>query len=127
VLVVDDAEMVLRSTCAVLQPRFEVFSASSLERARQVLRGASSLAVALLDWRMPGACGRQLIDETIRSCPDAYIIILTGDMTHGLVANPWGEPGPHAILAKPCAPRIVIKQVEQGAAMHRKRESLRAT
>ena len=126
VLVVDDTEMVLRGTCALLRRRFEVASASTVERACQALRASPKLAVAVLDWRMPGNSGRMLVDEAIRYCPDAYIILLTGDMTHGLVANPWGQPGPHAILSKPCVPCVLLKHVDQGATLHRQREMQRA-
>lgn len=100
-LFVDDEESFLRTMATRLKLRdFEVTSFTSgfdaLEAARQ-----KQFDVALLDLKMPGIDGEELLREIKKISPDTEVIILTG---HGSVRSAVNltRQGAYEYLQKPC-------------------------
>lgn len=77
-LVVDDDETFRRRVAAALRGRgFEVSEADSAESAIEKAR-AFEPSAALVDLRMPGASGLELVSELVALSPEIRVVVLTG-------------------------------------------------
>jgi CheY-like chemotaxis protein len=79
VLVVDDDELVLMNTTAMLEDLgHKVLEATSGEQALRALRRAPGVQLVITDHLMPGMTGIQLIAELRPDLPDLPVILATG-------------------------------------------------
>src|SRR5688572_10338070 len=78
VLVVDDSTEVLDALQRSLSTRFDVATASDVNRALLVLEHSGPFAVVISDQEMPGMKGTELLAEIHRRCPETVGIMLTG-------------------------------------------------
>jgi PAS domain S-box-containing protein len=79
VLAVDDDPLVLLNTVAMLEDfGHEVFSASSGQKALDILRGEDRVDVVITDQAMPHMTGVQLADAIAKDWPDLPVILATG-------------------------------------------------
>ncbi len=79
VLAVDDDPLVLLNTVAMLEDfGHEVFSASSGQKALDILRGEDRVDVVITDQAMPQMTGVQLADAIAKDWPDLPVILATG-------------------------------------------------
>jgi PAS domain S-box-containing protein len=79
VLAVDDDPLVLLNTVAMLEDfGHEVFSASSGQKALDILRGEDRVDVVITDQAMPQMTGVQLADAIAKDWPDLHVILATG-------------------------------------------------
>ncbi len=101
ILLVDDEEVLLESIKRRLQIReFNVIAVNSGDKALEVVR-QHPIDVAILDLKMPGMSGKDVLVNIKRDYPWIEIIILTG---HGSFdpenENVYGQA--YTFLAKPC-------------------------
>ena len=79
VLVVDDDELVLMNTTAMLEDLgHKVLEATSGEQALRTLRRAPAIQLIITDHLMPGMTGIQLIEALRPDWPDVPVILATG-------------------------------------------------
>jgi CheY-like chemotaxis protein len=79
VLVVDDDELVLMNTTAMLEDLgHKVLEASSGEQALRTMRRAPAIQLVITDHLMPGMTGIQLIEALRPDRPDVPVILATG-------------------------------------------------
>ena len=111
VLCVDDEPMNLELLERSLRRRFDVLSAPGPERAVELLRDHTDVAVILSDFRMPGMTGAELLAHAARVRPDARRVVVTGyadadnllaainsGQIHYVVKKPWKHPDLHQLL-----------------------------
>jgi CheY-like chemotaxis protein len=79
ILVVDDDNLVLMNTAAMLEDLgHQVVEASSGEQALRVLRRGGPIDLVITDQLMPGMTGTQLVDAIRSEQPDMPAILATG-------------------------------------------------
>ncbi len=101
VLLVDDEEVLLHSLERLLRLRgFNVHAVNSGEKALEVAR-QEPVDVAVIDVKMPGMGGDELMRELKSQYPRLQVIMVTG---HGSLSFEEEEMTGkvHACLAKPC-------------------------
>lgn len=112
VLIVDDDE-VIRSLLRMTLPEegFDLVEARDGEEALQ-LTDARAPALVLLDWRMPGLSGAEVLPELKRRHPDAPVIVLTAEpeTQHRQTAESLGAD---VFITKPFSPLQLLATVER--------------
>lgn len=68
--------------------------------------------LVLLDWKMPGRSGSEVLDELKRSYPDLPVIVLTAEIQehHRVLAESLGVD---VFLTKPFSPLELLETVER--------------
>ncbi len=111
VLVVDDDELFRQSIVGALRRRgFEVHEADTVCAARASLKSLRAHSI-LLDIRMPGELGIELIAPIKKQYPETKIIVLTG---YGSIATAVAamKLGADEYLTKPAALNEVLAAIE---------------
>lgn len=111
ILVADDDDSV-RSLLRLTLPAggVEVVEARDGEEALELI-SAHAPDLLLLDWKMPGRPGADVLAEVRRSHPTLPVIVLTADQagtTHALA----GALGADTFLTKPFSPLELLEAVE---------------
>src|SRR5262245_6082153 len=108
VLVVNDEPIVRKLFMAALPPEgFDVLTAASAEEATALLRGdPGRVAVALLEFELPGTAGPQLLAELRRVAPALPACFLSGG-----AASPRLEGVP--VLACPCPLNEIVRTLRR--------------
>jgi DNA-binding NtrC family response regulator len=119
VLVVDDEESI-RNACrqSIEAGGYIVATAengeSALERIRQ-----ESFDVALVDLRMPGLPGMEVLRRLKQESPNMAVIIITGYPSIDSAVEAI-KSGAYDYLAKPFTPEVLVSMVERAAAAARR-------
>jgi len=112
VLVVDDEEPLRRALAQYLHHRkFQLRTAGTGEEALAILR-EGGISLVLLDVRMPGMSGIDVVPEALGIDPDVAIIMLSG-LTEATAAAICMQRGAYDYLTKP------IELTDLGAAVDR--------
>lgn len=100
VVIVDDDAAVRDSLALLLQ--VEGFVVQAYASAREFLDGwrSSPRACVLLDMRMPGMDGMQLLRHITAAAPDVPVVLITGDSDRALQRRAQ-QAGATAVLSKP--------------------------
>jgi CheY-like chemotaxis protein len=107
VLVVDDDDLVLTSTSAMLEDLgYEVLGARSGERALEIIRGGTAIDLMIADQVMPGMTGLQLANAIKALQPTLPVILATG-----YAELPPGADPAIPRLAKPFTQRELAEAV----------------
>jgi DNA-binding NtrC family response regulator len=121
VLVVDDEDAFRIGLCKRLSRRgFETFDAESGERAISIA-GRNLLDIALVDIRMPGMDGIELLSTLKNIQPSIEVIILTGVATVDTAIEAM-KLGAYDYLSKPCRFDELIILIEKAHEKKRLRE-----
>ena len=107
-LIVDDEERFLKTLAERLKLRdFDVTAVTNGQEALAAARG-KEFDLALIDLKMPGMSGEQLLEELRRAHPTIEVIILTG---HGSVdsAVHCMRSGSYHYLQKPCGTNDLLE------------------
>lgn len=121
ILVVDDERAMRLSLAEILRlDGCDVSEASSGEEALQLIT-RESFDLILLDIKMPGMDGIQVLAETRRLTPQSVVILLTAHGTLDTAIQAVDNQA-FAYLLKPSAPDVVLDYVRRGLA--RRREQL---
>ena len=120
VLAVDDDHLVLRALEATLKRHFRVLTADSGAAALALLAEHPSAAVAIIDQRMPGMSGAELIRHLAEPYPNLVRIILTGYQDIESLKQAINNGGAFRYLEKPCSNEDLLSAVRQAIALHRR-------
>ena len=117
-LVVDDEPGVRTSLEGILeQEGHQVTAAASGEEALAAME-RDVFDLILVDLKMPGMDGLEVMSEAKSRMPDTVVIILTA---YGTLDSAVGalRQGAHDYLLKPCSVQEIVGSVEMGLAKHR--------
>ena len=115
ILVVDDEEMVRSSLEEILRLEgYEIVAVGSGNEALDILQG-ESFDLILLDLKMPGIDGMEVLRAANRIAPDTRVILLTG---HGSLESAIEalRQGAHDYLLKPAPSSEILSSVARGVA-----------
>lgn len=126
VLIVDDDPMILHFVDLILsQQGYKVSSASSSETAMQIL-GREAFSLVLLDIRMPGMTGLDILRVLRTRAQRPKILMMTAQRDPGTIMQAI-EQGAAGYLIKPFKPQDLIKRVEAILHPHTPRPAPAAT
>jgi DNA-binding response OmpR family regulator len=112
ILVVDDESMLLEIIPRILQSEgFEVRSAENGHQAVEAVRRDDAIAVAILDWRLPGMSGEQVFDQLVAIRPDIRVIVASGnDLSE--VGHAFSGRNVDGFLRKPFEVATLVRAVK---------------
>ena len=110
-IVEDDADVALGCSQALALEGIAASTASSVERARQMV-GAELPAVVVSDVRLPGANGLQLLGELVARDAELPIVMITGHGDISMAVNAM-RAGAYDFLHKPFAPEQLVDTVRR--------------
>ncbi len=112
ILVVDDEAAARQSLAEIL--RLEDYRVTAVENGELALAHveAESFDLMLLDIKMPGMGGVEVLRRTVKAAPDCKIILLTahGSMESAIEAV---RQGAHDYLVKPASPADILASVSR--------------
>jgi two-component system alkaline phosphatase synthesis response regulator PhoP len=111
ILLVDDDEALRRLLRTTLDEGFEIAEAENGQRGLELLDSFRP-DLLVLDWKMPGAWGSEVLDEVRRKRPDLPVVVLTAESKpqHRHLAE---QLGADAFLTKPFSPLELLAAVER--------------
>jgi CheY-like chemotaxis protein len=108
VLLVDDDELVLASTAAILEDLgYRVIEAASGQQALKLLEASMQVDIVVTDYAMPGMTGLQLVEELHRIRPRLAVLLATG-----YAELPGVEGAELPRLAKPFGQAALVQAIE---------------
>ena len=109
VLVVDDEEVVRLGYRRVLSSDgFRVIAAGNGPEALELMTGGDHFDVVLLDLRMPGMDGMEVLRTIKKQWPESEVVVVTGHASID-TAKEAVKLGAYDYLAKPVVPEAVIR------------------
>jgi two-component system phosphate regulon sensor histidine kinase PhoR len=130
ILVIDD-EAVIRESCRrILAPEgCEVIAAADGEAGLAAIKGdAQGLAVVLLDLKMPGMNGMEVLEQARAVNPDLLVVVITGYATVDSAVEAM-KKGAYDFIAKPFTPDqlcLVVNRALEKRRLEMEAERLRA-
>lgn len=106
VLIVDDEPVLRRMVRLTLEDTHEVHEAADGASALEALHTAGPFDVVLLDQKMPGMAGVDVLAELRRLAPDTRVVMLTAHATLDLATRALAAGASH-FLAKPMTPALL--------------------
>ncbi|MBX3023659.1 sigma-54-dependent Fis family transcriptional regulator [bacterium] len=119
VLVVDDEPASVELLRITLSDDYPIHTATSGQRALELLERHPEIAVAIIDQRMPGMTGTELIQRTIDPFPHLIRIILTGYTDIDALIQAINAGRVFRYLTKPWSMEELLATVRQGLEVHR--------
>jgi len=116
ILCVDDEPNVLAALQRTLSTRFEVTTATSGERAIDVLASEPPFSVVVSDMRMPGMDGAELLSQAKERFPRTARVILSGYSQYEAALR--ALPVAHRFLAKPVRNEDIHTLLMRTVALH---------
>ncbi len=111
-LIVDDEDRFLTSTAKLLGKRgYTIFTASDAAKALKVLE-AEAIQLALLDVKMPGMNGIDLLREIKKRWPLVEVVMLTGHATFDSAVTGL-KTGASDYLMKPAHPDELLQKLQE--------------
>ncbi len=111
-LIIDDEEIVLESCRRIFTSEgFDVVITASPNEGLK-LAGDSSFEVILVDWKMPGFDGMDVIEELDRRTPDSAVVMISGYPTVGRAAEAM-KRGAMDYVPKPFTPEEITEAVQR--------------
>jgi DNA-binding NtrC family response regulator len=107
-----DDEAILReiALAALERAGYRVLIASSADEAAGFIEADRTIAIAILDWSMPGASGAALLARVRSSRPDLPIVISSGAIDDAVRALESADAAIR-LLQKPWRARILVELV----------------
>ncbi|MBN1567254.1 MAG: SpoIIE family protein phosphatase [Acidobacteria bacterium] len=119
ILVVDDEIANLQKLQRTLINRYSVLTASSGYEALNLVRQNDSIAVMIVDQRMPDMTGVDFLRQTLDIAPHAVRIILTGFTDADVLMEAINSCKVYRYIVKPWDPPDLLITVERGLEAHR--------
>lgn len=113
VLLVDDEEQFVKNMARILKVRgFDVSTALDGHEAMNAVKYAGGFDVVVLDIKMPGMDGIEVLGEIKKRAPDTEVIMLTGHATleSGVQAM---RKGAYDYLMKPCDIDDLVEKIQE--------------
>lgn len=117
ILVVDDEEAARRSLTDILKLEgYQVVAKPDGPSAVEALEGDEGFDLMLLDLKMPGMSGLEVLEQAIKLAPDCKVIMLTahGSLESAIEALRYGA---HDYLLKPAAPNDIMASVSKAISL----------
>jgi DNA-binding NtrC family response regulator len=121
-LVDDEVPFVEAMTRRLTKRNLDIFAAYSGEEALEQLEGNDRIEVVILDVKMPGMDGIEVLTEIRKRHPLLEIIMLTGHATVESAIEGMKQ-GAFDYLMKPCDIDHLISKVAEAAAKKRQHEN----
>ncbi len=115
ILIVDDEKAMRLSLSEIFSLRGAVVTAAGDGREAVELLGQHDFDLMLLDLKMPGMSGIQVLEVAQKLRPGTVVILLTAHATLDSAISALRR-GTYDYLLKPCEPRMLIAAVERGLA-----------
>ena len=115
IMLVDDEEVIRQSVGEILRLEgYDVLPVASGEAALEELQ-SRTFDLILLDLKMPGVDGLQVLESVSRAAPDTKVIMLTA---HGSLESAIDalRHGAHDYILKPATSRTILNSVAKGLA-----------
>lgn len=106
ILIVDDEPVLRRMIRLTLEGEHEVTEAADGESALAAVAAQGPFDVVLLDQKMPGRSGIEVLAELRRLAPDTRVVMLTAHASLDLAAQALAGGASH-FLAKPMTPDLL--------------------
>ncbi|MFH1984271.1 MAG: response regulator [Pseudomonadota bacterium] len=122
ILLVDDEVAFVDAMTRRLRKRnTEVFQSYDGAQAMEMLAAHAEIEVVILDVKMPGKDGIEVLVDIKQKHPLVEVIMLTG---HGTVESAIDgmKQGAHDYLMKPCDMDVLMEKVKDAAAKKRRHE-----
>ena len=113
VLLVDDEQQFVKNMARILKVRgFDVSTALDGHEAMNAVKYAGGFDVVVLDIKMPGMGGIEVLSEIKKRAPDTEVIMLTGHATleSGVQAM---RKGAYDYLMKPCDIDDLVEKIQE--------------
>jgi formate/nitrite transporter len=111
-LIIDDEEIVLESCRRIFSSEgFDVVITTSPHEGLK-LASDTSFEVILVDWKMPGFDGMDVIEELDRRTPDSAVVMISGYPTVGRAAEAM-KRGAMDYVSKPFTPEEITEAVKR--------------
>jgi CheY-like chemotaxis protein/CBS domain-containing protein len=113
VLLVDDEEQFVKNMARILKVRgFDVWTAFDGQEAINVIRHGGGFDVVVLDIKMPGMDGIEVLGEIKKRAPETEVIMLTGhaSLESGVQAM---RKGAYDYLMKPCDIEDLVEKIRE--------------
>lgn len=119
ILIVDDEENVLYGIKRQLRGNFNIFLAGSGKEALDVLRSEKHFALVITDYKMPEMNGLELLQQVHKISPETITMMLTGQADFENIIDIINRGQIFRFLTKPCAPKLLVKNIEDGIRQYR--------
>ena len=106
ILIVDDEPALRKMVRLTLDESHEVFEAEDGARALEAVRNGGPFDVVLLDQKMPGLTGVEVLPEIRLLAPDTRVVMLTAHASLDLASAAMARGASH-FLAKPMTPSLL--------------------
>ncbi|PKN41623.1 MAG: two-component system response regulator [Deltaproteobacteria bacterium HGW-Deltaproteobacteria-18] len=120
-LVDDDAQFIEIMKKRLTMRRMEVFHASSGEEALQKLAMHGEIEVVILDVKLPGRSGIEMLQLIKQQFPLVEVIMLTGHATVESAIDGM-RLGASDYLMKPCSIDVLVEKVKEAVEKKRRHE-----
>lgn len=118
VLFVDDDTNLLKAFQRRYRKRFDLLVAEGAVAALDCFGAGEVIAVAVVDMRMPGMDGLQLLPKIHEISPDTVRIMLTGNADQKTAVDAINQGKIFRFFNKPCAPEDLAQGIEAGIAQY---------
>jgi response regulator RpfG family c-di-GMP phosphodiesterase len=112
VLLVDDDPDLLKGLSRGLQKKFDIATAPNGQAALDYVKSEAPFAVAVIDMRMPGMTGLEVLKRMRKLSPDTQRIMLTGNIDQETAVNAVNEGSIFRFFNKPCAVETLTEGID---------------
>ncbi len=119
VLLVDDDPNLLDALGRHYRKRFDLLTAIGGDAALDCVNGNNAVAVAVVDMRMPGMDGLELLRKIRVVSPDTVRIMLTGNADQQTAIDAINQGNIFRFFSKPCPPEILAEGIDAGIAQYK--------
>lgn len=119
VLFIDDDANLLAGFRRSLRNSFDVTTAEGGQEGLELIRQGQKFAVIVVDMRMPGMDGLQVLVEVQKLAPESVRIMLTGNADLETAVNAVNEGHVFRYLNKPCSRERMEKTLQAAVEQHR--------
>lgn len=119
ILCVDDDPNILQAYQRALRKKFHLELALGGEEALEAIRNQGPYAVAVIDMRMPGMNGVEVLAKINEIAPNTVRMMLTGNADQQTALDAVNEGHIFRFMTKPCSPEDFAKALEAGIQQYR--------
>ncbi len=114
VMLVDDDPNLLSALTRHYRNWFDLLTANNPDEALEIVNGDQAVAVAVVDMRMPGMDGIQLLQEIRKISPNTVRIMLTGNADQQTSVDAINQGRIFRFFSKPCEPDTLANGIDAG-------------
>ena len=119
ILLVDDDANLLTGLKRHYRKRYDVSTAEGAVEALDRLYDGTAFAVAVVDMRMPGMTGLELLRKLKELSPNTVSIMLTGNADQQTAIDAINKGHIFRFICKPCEPDVLAKAIDDGISQYK--------